>query len=754
MSQSPRRTNARISVCGIRLLVALILFAFLPTYAAPPRPVAAVAVVYRITALPFQVGNQSTQALGGINNSGQVSGTVRGLDNQVHAVRYEADGSLIEVGSFSDGMASIASSIAEDGRVIGMAYARIGSNPPSISARPFVSGKSGLVDLCPVDIQNGLVYAINSSGLAVGGGCIPGMRAISMKDGVVTDLGTLGGSTSLAFSVNASGQIVGSSDTTTPNVRHAFLYQNGAMTDLGPILGTTGSSYAGDINAVGQIAGSAAPMGEGPRAFIYDTRDNSIIDLGALPGTTIRGTMAINASGQVVGSSGDRAFLYRDGAMIDLNTLLPANSGWVLKEAVGINDRGQIIGRGMYNGQDFTSFLLSPVALYDLSFQTGSGGTIMPPATSGPYESGSTVTLTAQPDAGYALSGWTIDGSDAGSTTTLTVTMNRDHAVVATFTQLPPTPSPSMDPSPVPSPIPSPSATPAPSPSAPTLTIAPVPATQGSVTVARDGNRATLIARPAADQLFLGWRIGGLSADRIGNAPAITTWANPLVLALTADLTVTPVFAAHQPFPDIAANDPANRALTELAARGIIRGYDSGNVGPDDPILRTQMAALIARTIGYTDQPGNPFTDRCDPRQPANCIDGKLWQAVAQLAARAIARGYTDAATCAPAAAPCYAPRDAVARIQVIAFITRAMIDAGYWHQQPADPRFAGGALNGTGHEADIATYRFYTGATGDFTDTLSALGGTDWGQVATRAWFARALWTALDSQFGGGPGR
>ena len=134
--------------------------------------------------------------------------------------------------------------------------------------------------------------------------------------------------------------------------------------------------------------------------------------------------------------------------------------------------------------------------------------------------------------------------------------------------------------------------------------------------VARDGNRATLVAQPAAAQRFLGWQISGANVARIGTAPAITTWANPLTLTLTAELTITPIFAAQQPFPDVAANDPANGALAELAARGIIRGYDSGAVGPDDPILRAQMAALIARTVGYTDQPGNPFTDRCDP-QPA-----------------------------------------------------------------------------------------------------------------------------------------
>ena len=40
------------------------------------------------------------------------------------------------------------------------------------------------------------------------------------------------------------------------------------------------------------------------------------------------------------------AFLYRDGAMIDLNTTIDAASGWHLSEAAGINDSGQIVGWG------------------------------------------------------------------------------------------------------------------------------------------------------------------------------------------------------------------------------------------------------------------------------------------------------------------------------------------------------------------------------------------------------------------------
>src|SRR5215471_13263310 len=63
----------------------------------------------------------------------------------------------------------------------------------------------------------------------------------------VTDLGTLGGSTSTAFSVggqgpNAAGMIVGSS-TTSDNSEHAFLFVDGQMFDLNTLCDLSQSDF-------------------------------------------------------------------------------------------------------------------------------------------------------------------------------------------------------------------------------------------------------------------------------------------------------------------------------------------------------------------------------------------------------------------------------------------------------------------------------------------------------------------------------
>lgn len=89
-------------------------------------------------------------------------------------------------------------------------------------------------------------------------------------------------------------------------------------------------------------------------------------DLGALPGETYSSSADINALGQVVGWSAPadlgmyRGFLWSDGVMQDLNTLIPADSGWQISFASGVNDFGQIVGVGVRNGQSHAVLLISP----------------------------------------------------------------------------------------------------------------------------------------------------------------------------------------------------------------------------------------------------------------------------------------------------------------------------------------------------------------------------------------------------------
>ena len=180
-------------------------------------------------------------------------------------------------------------------------------------------------------------------------------------------------------------------------------------------------------------------------------------------------------------------------------------------------------------------------------------------------------------------------------------------------------------------------------------------------------------------------------------------------------------------FPDVPGEHPNYEAIGQLAARSVIRGYQDGRFGPEDTTLRAQMAALIARAMGWDQEDhGTPFPDQ-------GSVDDDLWRNVGTLAYYNVALGYPDGL---------YRPTDNVLHAQTISFITRAMVARGAWVKQADNPALYPNVPTRSGHRQDIATYVYYAGALPGTASPTQPW--ASWNAPSTRAWFAEALWQAI----------
>jgi len=169
------------------------------------------------------------------------------------------------------------------------------------------------------------------------------------RPGEIQQLPLLPGDTvGAATAINSQGTAVGTSGpncTSVSSEPHAVLWEKGSVTNLGSLGGLL-ENIAFGINDQGQVVGfSDLPGDTTTHAFLW-TKENGMQDLGTLPGDINSYAYGINSKGQVVGDSNggsyDRAFLWQDGVMVDLNSLIPPNSNLYLLVSNQINDRGEI----------------------------------------------------------------------------------------------------------------------------------------------------------------------------------------------------------------------------------------------------------------------------------------------------------------------------------------------------------------------------------------------------------------------------
>lgn len=174
---------------------------------------------------------------------------------------------------------------------------------------------------------------------------------------IIVNLGSLGGEGTSALGVNDHGQVVGWS-TTAAGQRHAFMYSNGFMTDLGTLVGGTHSDALA-INDMGVVVGESGINGPGPgfpeiqQGFVWQQGQMSSVGALYCPCSFnvrygISALSGINDSGDAAGWSETvrgswvlHAAAWKSQALQDLGG---GAGDWSISHVFAINDAGEMIG--------------------------------------------------------------------------------------------------------------------------------------------------------------------------------------------------------------------------------------------------------------------------------------------------------------------------------------------------------------------------------------------------------------------------
>jgi probable HAF family extracellular repeat protein len=276
-----------------------------------------------------------------VNSRGQVIGaglndipdpdSMVGLGYETRAFFWE-NGVMQDLGTLPGGTDAQALLVNERGEVMGWSYTSSDASAVcaslvglSLTTGSFLWDKEhGMVNLGSFGGTCTLASGLNNRGQVAGGSYLPGdqsSRAFVWDRATgIRDLPTLGGDNAGAFAINDAGEAVGGSWLAGNVQIDAALWGKGGVTDLGVVNDDCGS-YAFGINASGAVVGNSF----------------------------------------VCSSDATRGFLWEDGGpMVDLNTLVVPSSSLYVPLAITINDRGEIAAPGLLPNGDQHAVLLIP----------------------------------------------------------------------------------------------------------------------------------------------------------------------------------------------------------------------------------------------------------------------------------------------------------------------------------------------------------------------------------------------------------
>lgn len=307
-----------------------------------------------------------------LNAANAIVGSIAQGGHQT-AFMYQS-GVVTILGTLPGDTDSIANDISDNFAIVGQSSHSVSSAPFQVlhavrftpGSTPFYLGKVGT--------NGSYANGVNNAGEIVGGSNAhndPCFSTVTIFDG-------MGGATRVAdgkaVAVNVHGTLAFTSFTTggggctgiylpmtDPPIANVPLPSNA---NTGDVL-----DPATDINDAGDVVGSylTVPPGGTAGFFAHAGSAQEIDAPGVSNGTTNVQPQAINNGDLVVGTFGPsqgpavpgHAFIWVNGALTDLNTLIPAGCTMTLQSATDINDTGAIVGTGAVGSTEH-GFLLLP----------------------------------------------------------------------------------------------------------------------------------------------------------------------------------------------------------------------------------------------------------------------------------------------------------------------------------------------------------------------------------------------------------
>ncbi|MGC2247949.1 MAG: hypothetical protein WA609_15185 [Terriglobales bacterium] len=377
------------------LLTLVILLALSSVFAAQSTPQKKHVTNYQVFFLPDTLGG-TVSAANAINDLGWAMGFAASTGNaNLEAVAW-IEGKAVKLGTLGGPNSSVAWESVKNnkGLIVGISDTSIaqprgevfscvagGFLPSSGNTCQGFLWQAGHISALPtLGGDNGFATGVNNKGQAIGWAetsyedptCNPPQVlqflpfVYDVKAAKINALQTYpGDSDGTVDTINDKGQMAGISGICSNAVGgasaiHAVFWQdqNSTPIDMGNLGGMAWNTPAG-MNSKGEVVGFGNPSGDqnagfNPIAF-YWNQSTGMKNLGTLAQDTNSIAYAINKRGLIVGQSfggpnGSHAFIFQDGTMIDLNSLMIGHNAYTLVYANDINDDGVIVG-GAFNAK-------------------------------------------------------------------------------------------------------------------------------------------------------------------------------------------------------------------------------------------------------------------------------------------------------------------------------------------------------------------------------------------------------------------